>query len=259
MISNTYFNQLSKVTRLSDDEVIDRITRYQAGDESQLQPIVESYLKLVVFLTQKYKNVIQKMDLFTTDDFIMEGNVGLIKAVSKFNPDVGIKFSSYAAIWINKGLIDFININKNQIRNPHHKCKKDKAIEKAIGELYQHLMQEITPEDIENLGVFTTDEIYHYFNKTTTIPFIGTMEFGNDDLEFEMTESDMPLRIKNAMKYLTNQERMFVKLHFGLVGGPLNSKEICVQMGITKGRGGQIKKIALDKLKVLLTNPKKGA
>jgi RNA polymerase primary sigma factor len=112
-----YVNEIGKNRPLSREEELETFARIAAGDESAVEKIIKHNLLFVVTVAKKYQNVVQQGSL-TLEDLISEGNVGLAKAVRRFDPSTGNKFISYAVWWIKQTIIEAINDHIKVIRIP---------------------------------------------------------------------------------------------------------------------------------------------
>jgi len=112
-----YVNEIGKNRPLSREEELETFARIKAGDESAVDKIIKHNLLFVVTVAKKYQNVVQQGSL-TLEDLISEGNVGLAKAVRRFDPETGNKFISYAVWWIKQTIIEAINDHIKVIRVP---------------------------------------------------------------------------------------------------------------------------------------------
>jgi RNA polymerase sigma factor (sigma-70 family) len=114
-LNNTYYNDLRKRKPLSEEQIKELYTYISTGNTQAINTLVESNLRLVVLLAKNYYKSTKSDNIIEFDDLVMEGNIGLIKAVKQFNPNKGIKFSTYARFWIDAKIINFISNNSNQV------------------------------------------------------------------------------------------------------------------------------------------------
>ena len=248
-INKKYYQDLSKFDNLTAAQIKDLYLKINQGDTKAFNTLIEANLKLVVHFAKQYKRILNNSEVLEIDDLISEGNIGLIKAVKKFNPELNIKFSYFASFWIKKEIQIFIINTTNIIHSPHTKLISDNKINKKIHLLFQIEQREITQNDIENLEMFKPSEINHYFLKPTI-----TRNYDDFDLEADIEIADdlneQITRIKTGLKYLTTQERTIVKLYYGIdYDRKYNLREIGEKLNLSSMRIYQIKEIALNVLK----------
>ena len=248
-INKKYYQDLSKFDNLTPTQIKDLYIKINEGDTTAFNTLIESNLKLVIHFAKQYKRALNNIDVLEIDDLISEGNIGLIKAANKFNPEMKVKFSYYASFWIKKEMQLFIINTTNIIHSPHTKLISDNKINKHIHYLFQIEQREITQNDIENLELFLPSEINHYFQK----PAVKRIENDFDlkcELDDEIDLTELTTRIKTGLKYLNSQERTIVKLYFGIDNErKYNLREIGEQLNLSSMRIYQIKEIALNILK----------
>jgi RNA polymerase primary sigma factor len=107
IINHKYYQDLSKFDNLSQNEIKDLYSLIITGNTKATNTLIESNLKLVVHFAKQYKNYINQNEAFDIDDLISEGNIGLIKSIPKFKPELNVKFSFYAFFYIKKYIQDF--------------------------------------------------------------------------------------------------------------------------------------------------------
>ena len=206
---DTYFEEVKKYKkRLTKQQEHDLAVRIQTGDESAVDILVKHNLRFVISIAKKYRSVTD----VSFADLISEGNVGLIKAARKFDPNRNIKFSSYAVWWIRACINECIN------------NYKDKIEYNAV-------------DDRQLINLTEKDNIYDTVNE----------EFEKKMHNLQSRKS----AIEDLVKCLEERERKIIMLCFGLgeTAKEMNLEEISQEMSLTKERVRQIKDTALVKLK----------
>lgn len=247
-INKIYYQDLSKFDTLTKQEVKDLYVLIKQDDKNATEKLIKANLKLVVHYAKNYRSMLQKTEAIELDDLISEGNIGLIKAIKMYNPDLDIKFSYYAGFWIKKSINDLFINEGFTIRSPQCKVMSDNRIGKVIDGLFQKNQYEVFQNDIEALNEFTQSEINHFFySKPHVNRFEETYDYGE---VVEPEDSDEKIKLRFNLKYLTPQERTVIDLYFGLDNGKkMILKDIGVRLGLTKMRIKQIRDKALNKLK----------
>lgn len=256
-MNNTYYRELSKFKALSQEETNELIIKYQSGNEAALNPIVESHLKLVVYYANKFKNNIRQIEMIEIEDLISEGNLALIRAVERFNPELDNKFSYYASILIVQSINDFIQNNKNILKNANNRMKSEKKIKARINELTQEFMTTITATDLTNLDEFTPMELDRYDNINFTEQDMHSKPLINME-EDEMFDDEDKRRLWIAMSKLNEREVLILKNNFGMLDEKLSAPELAKKLNISKMRVYQLRDNALRKLNALMTNKSAG-
>ena len=254
-----YLKEIGKVPLLSAEEEIKLAQRMEEGDEDAKKRLAEANLRLVVSIAKRY---VGRGMLFL--DLIQEGNLGLIKAVEKFDYRKGYKFSTYATWWIRQSITRGIADKGKTIRVPVHMVETINKTLRTSRMLLQELGREPTNEEIAkkmNMPVAKIDEIL----KTSRDPVsldtpIGEEEDSQlgdfiedesllspvDSASFSMLKEEL----EEAMASLTERERNVIKLRFGLDDGKTRTlEEVGKEFNVTRERIRQIEAKALRKLR----------
>ncbi len=254
-----YLEQINKIPLLSreDEDKLARASR--EGDELAKNKIIQANLRFVVSIAKKYQTSgISLLDL------INEGNMGLIKAAEKFDPDRGYHFISYAVWWIRQAIILAISQKASLIRLPLNRTADIQKIEKVNKKLENKLGREPTPAEIAEDIDLNDEEINHLRNITQD--FISLDSFYGDSEDTTIlsmivdSRIDSPDRkvldesLKNALddilSTLTESEREILRMRYGLNGyEPMSLQQIGDRFHLSKERIRQIEKKAIRRLR----------
>jgi RNA polymerase primary sigma factor len=254
-----YLEQINKIPLLSreDEDTLARASR--EGDEVAKNKLIQANLRFVVSIAKKYQTSgISLLDL------INEGNMGLIKAAEKFDPDRGYHFISYAVWWIRQAIILAISQKASLIRLPLNRTADIQKIEKVNKKLENKLGREPTPAEIAEDIDLNDEEINHLRNITQD--FISLDSFYGDSEDTTIlsmivdSRIDSPDRkvldesLKNALddilSTLTESEREILRMRYGLNGyEPMSLQQIGDRFHLSKERIRQIEKKAIRRLR----------
>ena len=253
----TYLKDIGSIPLLTRELEYKYSVESKAGDTFAKNKLIESNLRLVVSIAKRY--VGRGMAFL---DLIQEGNLGLIKAIDKYDPNMGYKFSTYATWWIRQAITRAIYDQSRTIRIPAHLYEKIDKMNRVSNELYQKLNREPQNSELAEELNTTVAVVKHMKNVSQQIVSlekpIGEDEdnvlsdFIGDDKESPEEEAiKMALKrdVINLLDCLSEREKMIVKLHFGIEAeGSLTLEEIGSIYGITRERVRQIESKALRKL-----------
>ena len=254
-----YLREIGRIPLLSYDEELELAKKVLAGDEAAKQKLAESNLRLVVSIAKKY---VGRGMLFL--DLIQEGNMGLIKAVEKFDYTKGYKFSTYASWWIRQAITRAIADQARTIRIPVHMVETINKLIRTSRHLLPQLGREPTPEEIAaemEIPVEKVTEIQKIAQDPVSLETpIGEEEdshlgdFVPD--ESNMSPEDFTIHemlkeeIGDVLLTLTEREEQVLRLRFGLDdGSPKTLEEVGQMFGVTRERIRQIEAKALRKLR----------
>jgi RNA polymerase primary sigma factor len=261
-ILSIYLKEINRIPLLTEEEELDLAIRAKAGDEFARKRMIESNLRFVVNVSKKYRN--QGLPL---SDLINEGNIGLMTALDKFDPDKGYRFISYAVWWIRQSVLKAINEKSRAVRLPLNRTNELLQIKKAE----RTLMKELSTEDptAEEIGELTgldpalVEDLLSISRELvsldapvlsdgSSLSSIG--DFIEDDSispEDSLIDAALQEDIEKILESALNErEREIIELRFGLNGRfPMSLKEIGELYNLTKERICQIEKKALDRLK----------
>lgn len=254
-----YLKEIGKVPLLSMEEEIELAKRIELGDEEAKQKLAESNLRLVVSIAKRY--VGRGMQFL---DLIQEGNLGLIKAVEKFDYKKGYKFSTYATWWIRQAITRAIADQARTIRIPVHMVETINRLIRTSRQLLQELGREPTSEEIAkrmDMPVDRVSEIMKIAQEPVSLETpIGEEEdshlgdfIQDDHVAVPADAAAFTLlheQLMEVLDTLTEREQKVLKLRFGLADGrPRTLEEVGKEFNVTRERIRQIEAKALRKLR----------
>ena len=254
-----YLKEIGKVPLLSAEEEIELALRMEQGDEEAKKRLAEANLRLVVSIAKRY---VGRGMLFL--DLIQEGNLGLIKAVEKFDYRKGFKFSTYATWWIRQAITRAIADQARTIRIPVHMVETINKLIRVSRQLLQELGREPSPEEISeamNMPVERVREILKISQEPVSLETpIGEEE--DSHLGDFIQDDNVPVpadaaaftllkeQLVEVLGTLTEREQMVLRLRFGLDDGRARTlEEVGKEFKVTRERIRQIEAKALRKLR----------
>ena len=254
-----YLKEIGNVPLLTTEQEVELAKRVEAGDEEAKKQLTEANLRLVVSIAEKY--VGRGMPFL---DLIQEGNMGLMKAVDKFDYTKGYKFSTYATWWIRQAITRGIADTGRTIRVPVHMVETINKTLRMTRTLLQELGREPTPEEVAerlNVSVSRVREVLKISRDPVSLDTpIGEEDdshlgdFIEDDSALSPADSAafsmLRAELATALESLTDRERQVVKLRFGLEDGRARTlEEVGKEFNVTRERIRQIEAKALRKLR----------
>ena len=254
-----YLREIGRIPLLTYDEELDLAKRILNGDEEAKQKLAESNLRLVVSIAKKY---VGRGMLFL--DLIQEGNMGLIKAVEKFDYTKGFKFSTYATWWIRQAITRAIADQARTIRIPVHMVETINKLIRTSRHLLQQLGREPTPEEIAKEMEIPVERVME-IQKIAQDPVSLETPIGEEEdshLGDFIQDEDSPAphdaasytmlreQLDEVMNTLTPREAKVLRLRFGLDDGKTRTlEEVGKEFDVTRERIRQIEAKALRKLR----------
>jgi RNA polymerase primary sigma factor len=258
-ILDQYLYEVSQTPLLSAQQEIAIARRVRTGDEEAMQELVKRNLRFVISVAKKYQN--RGMAL---TDLIGEGNVGLLTAARKFDPDQGVKFISYAVWWIRQAILAALARQGRTVRVPLNRTADLSRIIRTAETLRQELRREPTPEElagatglsldvVQSLAALNTAEVrldapLDPEGERSLIDRFIADEQG--DAESQAMDRFLSEEIDRALRTLPPRDAKVLRLYFGLDGGREHTlEEIGGMLGVTRERVRQLRDRALKRLK----------
>ncbi len=255
-----YFKDLRKLEQLSGAEQTELAIKAKAGDRKALDRLVKCNLRFVLTIAKEYQY--GNVDI---EDLINEGNIGLIKAIDRFDAEKGFKFISYAVWWVRQSIMQYIYDHGNMVRLPINKINVIGKVNKASEELFHKLDREPTSEELQEVTNFSAEDIKSTYMDSTRCFSIdqrvsedSESQFVDiipgetlEDIEGRMNGDSLKYEINNVLETLTDRETRILNLYFGLNGSnEMSLKEIGDELNLTNERVRQVKELALKKLRM---------
>ncbi len=255
-----YLREIGKIPLLKADEELELAQRVVAGEKEAKDKMAEANMRLVVSIAKRY--VGRGLDLL---DLIQEGNTGLLRAVEKFDPDKGFKFSTYATWWIRQAITRAIADQARVIRIPVHMFETINKLLRTQRRLTQELNREPTNEEIAKAMEMEVDKVEHIMKIKQDIhsldasvrddeedSVLGDFIEDEDTVSPEESATNQLLKeqVKDMLAGLSDREQKILKLRFGLEDGKNHTlEEVGQEFSVTRERIRQIEAKALAKLR----------
>jgi len=258
-ILDQYLHEVSKTPLLTSQQEIAIAKRVRAGDDEAMQELVKRNLRFVISVAKKYQN----RGLALTD-LIGEGNVGLLTAARKFDPDQGVKFISYAVWWIRQAILAALARHGRTVRVPLNRTADLSRIVRTAENLRQELRREPTPEEIAQSTGLSVDVVQSLAAlNTSDVRLDAPLDPEGDrslierfiadeqgDPEAQAMDKFLSEEIENALRTLPPRDAKVLRLYFGLDGGREHTlEEIGGMLGVTRERVRQLRDRALKRLR----------
>jgi RNA polymerase primary sigma factor len=254
-----YLYEVSKTPLLTPQQEIDLAKKVRAGDTDAMQELAKRNLRFVISVAKKYQN--RGLPL---TDLIGEGNVGLLTAARKFDPDQGVKFISYAVWWIRQAILASLARQGRTVRVPLNRTADLSKIVRTAEALRQELRREPTPEEISEATGLSLEVVQSLAALNTgEVRLDAPLEPEGDRALIErFIAEDLPSteeatidrfltdEVEQALTTLPPRDAKVLKLYFGLDGGREHTlEEIGGMLGVTRERVRQLRDRALKRLR----------
>lgn len=253
-----YFNDISKIPLLTYDEEREIARRIKKGDEEAKKKLIESNLRLVISIAKRFFG-----SRLTFSDLIQEGNIGLIKAIEKFDPDKEFKFSTYATWWIKQSITKAIADMSKHVRIPVHLIDEMNSYNKAYQLLFQKLGREPTSKEIwQKLGfpikkikkleevIFGNVSLDREVGDEGRDTLADLLEDGNTLRPDQIAErSALRNNLDAILGMLDDREAKIVKMRYGIDGPKFTLEQVGEEFDVTRERVRQIEQKVIQKLK----------
>lgn len=261
-VTQLYLNEIGQHGLLSAEEEVALTRRVAQGDFAARQHMIECNLRLVVNIAKRYAN--RGLALM---DLIEEGNLGLIHALEKFDPERGFRFSTYATWWIRQNIERAIMNQSRTIRLPVHVIKELNSYLRALKHLEAHGKPDATAEDVAHLLGRDVEEVRYILGlneRTASLdapldidPNLSIGEAIPDEQseqpEATVAQHEIEQHVHEWLEQLTDKQRAVIERRFGLNGFDVHTlEEIAEAHGITRERVRQIQMEALESLRKIL-------
>jgi RNA polymerase primary sigma factor len=254
-----YFQEIGKVSLITSEEEVQLAKRIREGDQVALEKLAKANLRFVVSVAKQYQN-----SGLTLGDLINEGNVGLIKAASRFDETRRFKFISYAVWWIRQSIMQALAEQSRVVRLPLNRVGSLNKISKTFSELEQKFQREPSQEEVAEVLDTTVEEVRNNMSVSgrhisINAPFVqgedgSLLDVLENDYE-ETPDSELMIdslrrEIKRSLDTLTQREADVITYYFGLdQGHSMTLEEIGEKFNLTRERVRQIKEKATRRLR----------
>lgn len=257
-VLDLYLDDVSRHDLLDPEEEERIARRARAGDEQALERLVRANLRFVISVAKKYKN-----RGVSFEDLIQEGNVGLVKAAKKFDPDQGVKFISYAVWWIRQSILSALARHSRSVRLPLNRATEMSRMLRTRGELRQELGRDPKPEEIADEADLDVDTV-EMLQRLNTAEVRLDAPVGEEDdshlierffvegpsVEDDLEEKLLQEHVIRALSTIRSRDARVIRLYYGLQGSEEHTlEEIGEILGVTRERVRQLRDRGLEEIR----------
>jgi len=256
---NVYIRDIARFKPLSAEQERELGRRIQKGDQEALNRMVEANLRFVVSYAKRYRGLgLSFLDL------VHEGNLGLIEAAKRFDPERGVKFISYAVWWVRQAIFHALSEGARAFRVPQKLSGQVSKVGNARDELAAQLERAPTTEEVAQKTELSKEEVEAILrvsgedlSLSTALSEDGSLELGDTleqetipPIELELIKESFAEQIQDMVSQLDEKERQVIRMRFGLDGEePRTLQEIGETLGLSRERIRQIESKAKEKLR----------
>ncbi|MFD0862963.1 RNA polymerase sigma factor RpoD/SigA [Sungkyunkwania multivorans] len=255
-----YLSEISRIPMITEEEEVDLAERIRNGDEQAKEKLVISNLRFVISVAKQYQS--RGLNLH---DLINEGNLGLVKAATKFDEKRGFKFISFAVWWIRQGIMRALTEKSRMVRLPSNKINAMRKMNNASSDFEQIYQRRPTAEEMAELIDFSLSEIQFCLSHSSwPISMDEPLKVGDGEVnlheriqskdlgspEEKLIEQSLKMDLDSIFDVLSYREAYIIKMYFGIgTNNSLALDQIAHHLDLTTERVRQIKIKALDRLR----------
>ncbi len=254
-----YLQEIGKVDLITAEEEVNLARRIREGDQVALEKLAKANLRFVVSVAKQYQN-----SSMTLGDLINEGNLGLIKAASRFDETRGFKFISYAVWWIRQSIMQALAEQSRIVRLPLNRVSSLNKISRTFSDLEQKYQRDPSPEELADVLEIATEEVADNMKisgrqVSMDAPFVSgegnclldVLENNQvDNTDSGLMEDSLRRDVQRALSTLNHRESDVISYYYGLNGKhAMTLEEIGERFGLTRERVRQIKEKATKRLR----------
>lgn len=259
-----YMREVSEIPMLTPDQEADLAIKAVNGDEAAAEKLVKSNLRFVISVAKQYAT-----DKISLEDLVNEGNIGLIKAVEKFDPNKGYKFISFAVWWVRKIIMEYVSNYGKTVRIPANRINELSKLNKYIAsveqktchkadiqEVISEFGKELSADDLsllDGLNNFSIDSLDREIgSEEGSGTSVSDLMYDEDDnkTDYLLGETDIKSEINAALSTLKPRNKKIMEMLFGLNGyHPMTLQEVGDEIGLTREMIRQVKTKSLDMMK----------
>lgn len=243
-----YFRDVSRRKLLTNEEEIELTKRVKEGDQRAKDKLIEANLRFVISIAKQYQG--KGIPLV---DLIQEGNLGMLEAATKFNPDRGFRFISYAVWWIRQAIIKALSEQCRIVRVPMNQLAYINKINKTTSKYEQEFGRQPSPDEIEEDTNIKSNKVYRTlsynsktislespFNESSTDCLLDVLPNDSVSTEEIINKSDIKNRIESILSRLSFRNRDVLRMSYGIGVSQMSNEEIANRFGIGVERVRQI-------------------